>query len=67
VKVVRADAEAGEQRLGPGFKIVAAAVLKFLHRVAVAFEQRLHLHVCHGLAHGRFHLAHLLSKTQDLA
>ncbi len=54
---VRADAEAGEDRLGAGFQVVAAAMLELLLGIAVALQQGGHGVVRHRLAHGRFHRA----------
>ncbi len=59
---VGADAEAGENRLGAGFQVVAAAVLELLLGVAVALEERGELLVPHRLAHLRLHGADLLAE-----
>jgi hypothetical protein len=54
---LRIDAEAGQNRFGTVFKLVAAAVFKFLLGVAVTLQQVCQGIVRHRFAHGRFHFA----------
>jgi len=56
---LRADAEAGQYRLGAAFEMVAVAMLEFFLGIAIALQQRRQRLVRHGLAHGRFHLGDL--------